>query len=286
MTEQVTDHVLFEKDVERKVATITLNRPDKMNALTMEDAARINSLVQAVNADDEVKVLIFKGSGENFCSGQDVKSLVDMYSSKMGERRPSQRHKLMVDFEHLFGRRGVFTSIATCWKATIAQVQGYCWGTGLYIAMATDMVIAAENTTFTHPGWQYLGPISAWQLIINVGVKKAKEMMLTGRPITAQEAYEYGMVNYVVSKDKLEPEANRYADMIACYPIDGLVMGKAQFEIALDAMGMYQGYGSMAIAHTLQTNIRYEPGEFNLMKEMHNKGVKGALQARKGYFKA
>lgn len=279
-----TDHVLFEKDEKRKVATITLNRPERLNATTMADNEKINSLVQAVNLDDDVKVLIFKGAGKAFCSGHDVEELPTLYSGKPGERRHSQRQRLAVDYERLFGRRGVNATIATCWKATIAQVQGYCYGAGLYIAMATDMVVAAENAQFTHPGWQYLGPIAAWQLITNVGVKKAKEMMLTGRPISAQEACEYGLVNYVFPEDKLETEVNRLADMVARLPIDGLVMGKVQFEIALDAMGMYQGYGSMAAVHALQTNIRYEANEFNLMKEIRDKGLSGALGARKSHF--
>ena len=80
MVDPESKTVLFEKDKERKIATITLNRPNKLNATTMADIARINSLVQEVNADDNVKVLIFKGAGEAFCSGQDLKEMAEWHN--------------------------------------------------------------------------------------------------------------------------------------------------------------------------------------------------------------
>lgn len=276
--------ILFEKDPATKIATITLNRPDKLNATTMSDLEKLTRLVLDINEDDDVKVVIFKGSGGAFCSGHDMEETRVMYAGA-GGRRPSQRQKLSVDYERLFGRRGVWTTIATCWKGTIAQVQGYCYGQGLYLAMGADMIIAAENSLFTHPGWLYMGPISSWQLIMHVGLKKAKEMMLTGRVIEAKEACEAGLINKVVALDKLEEEVHKSAESIAQLPLDAIVLGKVQFESALDAMGMYQGYVTMAALHTLQTNMRFEPGEFNLVKEIRDKGTSGAFRASDAYYK-
>ena len=276
--------VVFEKDPETKIATITLNRPEQLNATTMADLEEINGLILDINRDDDVKVVIFKGNGPAFCSGHDMEETRIMYAGA-GGRRPSQREKLLVDYERLFGRRGVWTTIATCWKGTIAQVHGYCYGQGLYLAMAADMIIAAENSLFTHPGWLYMGPISTWQLIMHTGLKKAKEMMLTGRVIEAQEAYETGLINRLVPLDKLEAEVREAAVSIAQLPLDGIVLGKVQFETALDAMGMHQGYVTMAALHTLQTNLRFEPGEFNLVKELRDKGSSGAFRASDAYYK-
>lgn len=89
----------------------------------------------------------------------------------------------------------------------------------------------------------------------------------------------------MVLPDKLDEEVHQTARSIAQLPLDGIFLGKQQFEAALDAMGMDQGYGSMAGMHTLQTYTRYEPDEFNLMKEMRDKGAAGAFRAREAFLK-
>jgi enoyl-CoA hydratase len=152
--------------------------------------------------------------------------------------------------------------------------------------LETDVTIAAEDALFTHPGWRYIGPTTdVWLLMQTIGIKRAKEMMLTGTPIDAHKALEYGLVNKVVPSDKLEEEGEKMAQSMALLPFDGIVMGKVQFEAALDAMGMGSGYTAAYIMHAMQTGIRYEPGEFNLLKERKDKGVKGATAGRKRYYK-
>ena len=111
-----------------------------------------------------------------------------------------------------------------------------------------------------------------------------KEMMLTGTPLTVQEAAECGLINRVVPEDKLEAEVNKLAETIAAQPFDAIVMGKAFFEAALEAMGVGTGYSIGYMSHTLQTNIHYEPDEFNLFRMSGKKGIKGALQEREAHY--
>jgi enoyl-CoA hydratase len=200
------EDILFEKNPEKKIAIITLNRPEKLNALAFGHYQRINELILAANDDEDIKVIIFRGNGRSFCSGHDVAELGVMYG--MGttgkERRPSQRARLSKDI-WLLAYNGLFRNIFNCLKATIAQVHGYCYGGGLNIANACDITIAAENTLFTHPGWRYIGPTTdVWLATQLVGFKKAKEMMLTGIPMDAQEALRVGLINKVVPLDDLE----------------------------------------------------------------------------------
>ena len=281
--------VLFEKDKERKIASITLNRPETLNACNLAMWDRINHLVQEVDEDEDVKVLIFKGRGRCFSSGHDVSELGYMHgygSGEHGERRPSQRQRIFIDCNHFMGKRGWCQTILDCKKATIAQVHSYCYGGGLNIVLESDLAVAAEDSLFTHPGWRYIGPSTdVWLMLETLGLKKAKEMMLTGTPINASEALECGLVNKVVPLDKLEEETMKLAETMASLPFDGIVIGKVQFEAALEAMGMGSALTASYILHCLQTGIRYEPGEFNLFRERREKGVKGALVSREKHYK-
>jgi len=275
--------VLFEKDKERKIATITLNRPETLNAMTLAMYDKLNQIVADLDTDEDVKVIVFNGTGEAFCSGFDVEELGFIHGQetpKHGERirRPSQRERLAMDRNHFWGRRGPYATVLHCLKATIASVHKYCYGAGLEFALACDITIAAEGTLFTHPGWQYIGPTCDLGLLIQtIGVKKTKEMTLTGIPIDAQEALRVGLVNKVVPIDKLEEETMKMAEVITHRPFDGIVMGKAHFEAALEHLSTS---ASDYIAHAMQTNLRYEPGEYNLFKERRDTGRTQAIRGR------
>jgi len=280
------EDILYEKKPDKKIAVITLNRPEKLNALGIGHYQRINEIVHSANEDEDIKVLIFRGAGRSFCSGHDVAELGVMYGMDTTgkERRVSQRARLSKDI-WLMSSNGLFRTIFNCLKATIAEVHGYCYGGGLNISNACDITIAAENTLFTHPGWRYIGPTTdVWLVTQLVGLKKAKEMMLTGIPIDAQEAWRVGLVNKVVPIEKLEETVDKLAEAITRAPFDGIVMGKTQFYAVAEAMGAGSGMIANAIMHSLQTNIRYEPGEFNLFKERREKGIKGAIVTRKSHY--
>lgn len=280
--------VLFEKDKEKKIASIILNRPETLNACNLAMWDRINRLVQEAEEDEDVKVLIFKGRGRCFTSGHDVAELGHMHgygSGEPGERKPSQRQRIWVDCNHFMGKRGWCQTILDCKKATIAQVHGYCYGGGVNIVLESDLAVAADNSLFTHPGWRYIGPTTdVWLMLETLRLKKAKEMMQTGIPVNASQALEYGMVNKVVPQEKLEEETMKLAETVAALPFDGIVLGKVQFEAALEAMGMGSALTASYILHCLQTGIRYDPGEFNLFRERRNRGVKGALVTREKHY--
>jgi enoyl-CoA hydratase len=280
-------YIIYHKDPEKKIATITFNRPEKLNAATTADWEEVKQKVIEAEQDEEVKVLIFKGAGRCFGSGHDVNNLGPHHGwGGPGDPRPSIRRRLSWDKHVFWGKRGLTQTILTCDKATIAQVHGYCYGGHHQLAIACDLVIASEDALFTHPGYRYIGPLGEITLyFLTMGVRKAKEMMLTGIPLTAQEAFQCGLINRVVPADKLEEEVNRIAETIALQPFDAIVMGKAFFEAALDVLGAGAGYTVGYIGHTLQTNIHYEPGEFNLFRSRREKGLKGALKEREARFR-
>jgi len=277
-------YCIYEVDKEKRIARLTFNRPEKLHATKPADTEEIVQRLMEAERDDDVAVVILKGSGSCFGAGYDI----DAVREKRGfheAKRPSQRRR-WVGVDDWWGRRGILQKIITCDKVTLAQVHGYCYGGHFEIMCACDLAIASEDATFTHPGYAYMGiegPIPLYVLMM--GWRRVKEMMLIGESLTAQEAKEFGILTRVVSRDKLDEEVNKVAGIVASKPLDGIVMGKKEFGLAMDIMGLSAGYDLASFAHTLVSNMKFEPGEFNLMKELRDKGRKGMYAARDAHYK-
>ena len=282
----MTDYCTCEVNRQAKIATITFNRPEKLNAAATADWNELKEKVTQAEQDDDVKVIIFKGEGRCFGTGHDVVDLGPHHGwGKPDDRRPSQRRRLQFDNAVFWGKRGLLQTILYCDKATIAQVHGYCYGGHHEIAMSCDIVVASDDSQFTHPGYRYIGPLGEIALcMLTMGVRKTKEMMLTGIPLTAKDAEECGLINKAVPMDQLEAEVNKLAETIARQPFDAIVIGKANLELAMDVLGVGAGYTAGYVTHTLQTNIRYEDDEFNLFRVRKEKGLKGAFMEREARF--
>ena len=278
--EWVKKEILVDKEPDKKIARITFNRPEKLNSMMRSHYLYLAKVMRELNWDDDVKVIIFKGAGRCFGTGHDVGELGTMHGhdTKGKGRRPSQRQRLLVDM----GIRELISDpLERCLKTTIAQVHNYCYGYHFQVAMACDLVVCTPDARFTHPGFRYIGPTLDLALWLQVmGVRRLKEMVLTGKAFTAEEAMQYGLVNKVVPDDKLEEETNKLAKAAASLPFDGIVMGKTFLQGIIDAAGVSIGEYIGYMGHAMQTGIRYEPGEFNLLKERRDKGVKGSTIER------
>ncbi|MDY6834819.1 MAG: enoyl-CoA hydratase/isomerase family protein [Chloroflexota bacterium] len=278
--EWVKQEILLEKNPEKKTATITFNRPDKLNTTMRSHYIYIGKIMSELNWDDDVKVIIFKGAGRCFGSGHDVGELGTMHGhdTKGEARRPSQTERLLVDM----GLKDyIYDPVYKSLKTTIAQVHSYCYGYHFQVAMACDLVICTPDARFTHPGFRYIGPTLDMALWLQVmGVRRLKEMVLTGKAFTAEEAMEFGLVNKVVSYDDLEAEVAQMAEAAAAMPLDGIVMGKTFLQGIIDTAGAGTGEYIGYVGHAMQTGIHYRSGEFNLLKERRDKGIKGATIGR------
>ena len=277
--------VIYEKDVEKHVARIIFNNPEQLNALPSAALERVGDLVREAEVDDDVKVIIFKGNGPCFGTGADAAELGYYIGYKSGtsaeeKRRPSQRQRILPDRNLVFG--AFEKVIMECLKATVCQVHKYCYGGHVQIALASDIVIASPDALFTHPAFRYLGPSpqDMYLWIENLGLKKMKEIMLTMRPLGAEEARQCGFVNKVVPGDELEQWVEDYAQAIAVMPLDSIMMGKAMMQLVMEARG--KGVGTMCgwVGHGWSTNLRYEPGEWNFVKERRDKGLAQTLHDR------
>lgn len=282
-----TDYCKLDVDKGSKIATITFKHGERLNAGTTADWVTLTRTVIKAEQDENVKVIIFKGEGECFGTGHHVADLGAHHgwSPDPKARRPSQRRRMVMDDNVFFGRRGMCQTILNCDKVTIAQVHGYCYGGHMSIALACDIVIASDDSMYVHPGFRYIGPLGELVLYIHtMGIRRVKEMMLSGKPLNATEAAACGLVTRITTLDNLEAEVNKLAQIISRQPFDAIVLGKANFELALDIIGTGTGYTAGYISHVLQTNIRFEDDEFNLFRAKNKKGIDGAFKEREARF--
>jgi len=201
-------YALYEK--KDRIAYITINRPEVMNALHIHAHIELAEIWNDFRDDPEVWVAIITGAGEKaFSAGNDLK-----YTAQhAGEPQPQMPA----------GGFGGITNHFECWKPIIAAVNGYALGGGLEIVLACDIVIAAEHARLGLPEptvGLMAGAGGVHRLPRQVPLKVAMGMILTGRHITAQEAYRIGLVNEVVPSSELIPTAERWAqDILRCAPL-------------------------------------------------------------------
>ena len=286
-----SETLIYEKEdfEEGSMVTLTMNKPETLNALNIEFSREIDDAITEVEQDDDVKVVVFKGAGKSFSCGYDLGRVYFVYGGGSGKpedksRRPSQRSRLAYDRWRSDSLRRIFLLD----KITIAQVHGYCIGGGLYMSLCCDMTIAAEDAKIGHSeqrlgfsGAMYVFPIE----VALIGQKRARELLLTGKLIDGTEAERIGLVNQVVPADQLETETRKLARSMTLLPRDGIAIGKATARLAYDSMGLSSAFGQGYIGHTLFTNIRYEPGEFNFIKRRRDVGMREAFKERDARYK-
>jgi len=278
-------YVKYEK--EGNIARIILNKPDTMNTYTFigrgEDAADIYAALDEAAEDDDVKVVILKGAGRAFCAGHDLTKVGFIYGfgTKSSDRKPSQRIRLHMD---KLGMSDDFLKFVYHPKITIAQVHGYCVGAGLLLMLFCDLAVVAEDAQLGHTeqrlGFAGSGTPDISTLIMTVGLKRAMDILLTGRLVDGKEAEEIGLVNSAVPADKLEAETEKLAQAMALLPRDGIAIGKATRHIVFDKVGLTSGFVPGYISHTMFTNLRWEPDEYNFFKERRDKGAKEGFHGR------
>jgi enoyl-CoA hydratase len=190
---------------EENIATVTINRPNKLNALNRDTIQELHDAFKALNIDKKVKVIIVTGSGEKaFVAGADIAEFSD-FSEKEGAKLAAKGQKLLFDYVQ---------NLAT---PVIAAVNGFALGGGLELAMACHFRVASDNAKMGLPEVS-LGVIPGYggtqRLPQLIGKGRANEMIMTAGMIDAQKALSYGLVNYVVSQEELLPLCKKLAGKI------------------------------------------------------------------------
>jgi enoyl-CoA hydratase len=269
-------------------AYITLNRPAKKNAMSNVMWKQLMHAYDRAEDDDDVRVVILQGAGDDFCAGHDLSEVGNQYGDggtdeEGRKRRPSQRARLQYDKQYIERFQRIFTFL----KPTLSLVKGYCLGGGLYMAESSDLVIAADTARLGHPeqklGLSGAAYLDAWE-IVTLGARKARELLLLAEVWSAQEALANGLVNKVVPLHELEERGEAWAERIVRLPRDGIALGKAATNMAMQSLGVTSQFTYGHVMHSLATNMRWEPGEFNFMKERKVKGVRAMNHEREAFY--
>lgn len=267
--------------VDEGIATVTLNRPSVMNALSPNLEAEMHRAFDEADGDRGVRVIILTGAGAAFCAGY------DQGPAESGRKKTDPTGRSMADFIESWQRND--TKLADQWvhmwklgKPIIAAVNGWAMGGGFWYQLAADMTIASDKAVFAQPEVRHISN-SSFLFTALCGWKAANRWALTGDHFDAEEALRIGMVNEVVPHEELMDRANALARRIALVPEPAVRLNKAIAMQGLQASGVNSALlveGALgALAHSSHNEYREE-----LFEVQRTQGVKAYLQMRDGPF--
>jgi enoyl-CoA hydratase len=246
-------------DIDGPVATLTLNRPENLNALSTGLRDDLFAALRELNPGDEIRVIRLRGAGRAFCPGYDLQpdsgyalprarraegpAMADLGESSIARDREGLRE--MIDrWLWMWNYR----------KPIIAQTHGYCLSGGLDLIGACDMVFAAEGTLFGHPAARGMGiPVTIGTMPTRIGAQATKELLFTGDLIDAHEARELGLVRRVLPADQLDAYTLAFCQRVAMNPLDILSTHKhvvnRSLELANYRVAAFEGAEFDSIAH-------------------------------------
>ncbi len=221
----MSEVIIYQKA--KGLATITLNRPEVLNALDMETFSQLEAVVEDLQKDPRVRIVLITGTGRAFCSGIDITFLNTIREMNSSQFRSWLRRV----------QEKIFKNLVSLEKPVIAKINGLALGAGLELALACDIRIASEEAKFGLPEVNFgvipdLGGIQRLPRLIGIG--KAKELILTARTLGAKEAEEIGLVNKVFTPDRLEEETKKLIDDLMKKPPLTLGLAKLMIDKAIE----------------------------------------------------
>ena len=275
------DNILV--DVDDAVATITLNRPEKLNALSEALRDELAEALRELNPGDAVRVIRIKAAGRAFCAGYDITPADNDFDFTPSPRTGDQawelgESNLAMNREHLRDSIERWLWIWSYRKPIIAQVHGWCLAGGNDLVGSCDIIFASETARFGHPAGRALGqPPTLGMWPAKIGMLKTKEMLFSGDTIGGVEAERIGMVNRVYSEEDLDRETMAYCKRIANVPLDGLTVHKHSTNRWFELMGVRMSAieGAEFNAVFAQTATIAEFGKIS-----RSRGLKAALEWR------
>lgn len=262
------------------VATITLNRPERYNAL---DAALIDGLdaaLRAANRDPETKVIVLEGAGDSFCAGFDFSGGLAHYPTLQEENYDpgADMHEVTNPYTSYIG---TFMGLWRGLKPVIAKVHGYCVGGGSELALCADLVVASEDARFGTPYSRVWGCHLTGMWVYRLGLAKAKYYALTGEWISGKEAAAIELINFAVRLEDLDTFVDGLAAKLAAIPLTQLTAMKLIVNQAYDNMGLQS---TQTLGPILDGIMRNTPEGREFVRVARDQGVKSAVTARDARF--
>lgn len=264
-----------------RIARITLNRPEKRNALSVELRRELIAALHAAEADDDVTVVLLEGAGSSFCAGYDLTGIYGSEGNRPGGWVDSQHFDSWTDQS----ARGIVRDWMQIWdllKPVIAKVHGFCLAGGSEVMSMCDIVFAADDAVIGYPPMRAMASADIPYFPWKVSMARAKYLQLTGHTVTGKQAAEWGWVVKSFPADELEEQVMREVRPIAQISPSLLAANKALLNSAYEHMGMRLAFQEAWQLHLLSRSVRPDAGEFyRIQKE---KGLKAAIEWMNGPF--
>jgi len=267
-------------ETSNNILSITLNRPEKLNALTPTLLAKLKTELDKAAVNNDVSVVIIKSAGRAFCVGYDLNE-EDWITSQYPANFPNGV-EIEQDKKDIMALLDYWLDMWRFPKPIICQVQGACLSGAGELLAVSDLVIASENASFGHPAARDLGiPPTVFFWPLTIGMRKTKEMLYTARNMDAMEAEKLGLINKVVPTDELETATRALAEDIAKTPVNHLMILKQSANNFYDNMNIEQ---STRQASDLDAEFHQSPTFLAFFKLVREKGMKAALIERARLF--
>ena len=266
--------ILYEKS--ERVARITLNRPERLNAISAAMPGELERAVGEANQDPEVHVIVLRGAGRAFCAGFDLTP----FAFGGGEPQTAAWDPV-VDYGFTTRFASQFMSLWYSRKPVLAQVHGWCVGGGTDIVLCSDLIIAAEDAQIGYPPARVWGSPLTAMWVYRLGLEWAKRLLLTGDPVDGRTAERIGLIHKAVPADRLEAEVEALAGRMAQIPASQLISMKLLVNQAYENMGLRT---SQLLGSILDGLMRHTPEALEWRRLADEKGVKAALDQRDGPF--
>ena len=232
MLRPVGDTVGYELD--GAVATLTLDRPQRLNAIVPALIEDLEAALERAEADDDVHAIRLRGAGRSFCAGYDI----EWGAQAMKEAEGGAAWDPMADYRMMSRFVGAYMRLWRCPKPVIAQVHGHCVGGGTDFALCSDLIVCADDCRIGYPPARVWGSPTTAMWLYRVGLERSKRLLLTGDPLDGRTAVEWGLASESHPEVELEEAGLALARRVALLPSNQLQMMKLLINQAIEQMGL------------------------------------------------
>ena len=224
--------VLYESS--SRVATLTLNRPERLNAITPELIGDLRAALERAWADDDVHAIRLRGAGRGFCAGYDI----GWGAESMQESEAGRPWDPIADYQLMSGFVDAYMALWRSPKPVIAQVHGFCVGGGTDFALCSDLIVCAEDCRIGYPPARVWGSPTTMMWTYRLGLERSKRLLLTGDALDGRRAAEWGLASEAVPADQLDDAGLALAERVGRLPKNQLHMMKLLVNQVIEQMGL------------------------------------------------
>src|SRR3954449_1830333 len=221
-------------DFDDAVATLTLNRPDRLNTITRDLIADFRQALAEAQANDEIRVIRLKGAGRAFCAGYDI----DWGAESMKEAEAGAPWDPMADLAMMSRFVDAYMSLWRSPKPVVAQIHGFCVGGGTDFALCSDLIVCAEDARIGYPPARVWGSPTTAMWTYRLGLERSKRLLLTGDPLEGRRAVDWGLASECHPEADLDEAAMSLCRRVALLPANQLHMMKLLVNQVVEQMGL------------------------------------------------